>query len=95
MNKISLVVITLLTLSGFACGPKLSKGKYVKAMSDLGCKGYSELAPQGKEMLQKDGITQDDITQFRRKADVDTMREVAMEIATNVAKCHNVMTPQP
>ncbi len=88
MQRLSFSILFLLLLT--ACGPKISKGQYISAMSEMGCHQQGEGSEGGKEILKKLGITPADITEFRKKTKLSVMMETATAIAQNVAKCAGV-----
>lgn len=88
-----LLIMAALGIAG--CGPKISKDTYVTVMSELGCRLVQENTPSGEALLKEKGVSQTNITEFRKKSTMNEMMAAATEIATKVAACHGAAAPSP
>ncbi len=86
----NMVMIFLVVVFLVACTKTITKEQYIDAMVTMGCKSTSETAPEGKQIMQGKGITQEDIMTYRKKMDPEKIQEIITEISTKVAACHGI-----
>ncbi len=88
-NTITIIAALMLLIG--CSGPSLiSSQKYVEAMTALGCKNLMEGNPAADEVLKQNGVTPEQIQQFRQKSDFKVIANAAGEIATRVGACFGV-----
>jgi len=90
MKRILLALVALPLLA--ACSRTIPPEKYVDAMVALGCKGEMESSPAGEAVLKEQGVTVDQINDFRKRMDPKRTMQTAMEISRRVMECHGVKT---
>lgn len=91
VNKMAFIVAGIsLILTACAGSSVIPKQKYVDAMVALGCKNLQEGNPAADEVLKQNGVTSEQIRQFRQKSDFKIIADAAGEIATRVGACFGV-----
>lgn len=90
MIKLISVVTVVVLLSACSGSSMISSQKYVEAMSALGCKSLQEGNPAADEVLKQNGVTPEQIQQFRQKSDFKVIADASSEIAKRVGACFGV-----
>lgn len=90
MRKNMIAVATVIFLIACSGSSMISSQKYVEAMSALGCKSLQEGNPAADEVLKQQGVTSEQIQQFRQKSDFKVIANAASEVAKRVGACFGV-----
>lgn len=91
MKKSTMTMITAaLALTACTGSAVIPKQKYVDAMVALGCKNLQEGNPAADEVLKQNGVTPEQIQQFRQKSEFKVIADAASEVATRVGACFGV-----